>query len=97
MQRDLNKIISLLLSPQYNRQNPSEKRRTKWVRKCVGNEVRHLKQASISYTIMKGSWNIHSLLQTVDFFGLATRGVKERDQAERWEVLLDMKEPVSSA
>lgn len=44
LQRDLNKIISLLLSPQYNRQNPSEKRQTKWVRKCVGNEVRPLKQ-----------------------------------------------------
>lgn len=25
LQRDLNRIISLLLSPQYNRQNPSEK------------------------------------------------------------------------
>lgn len=45
LQRDLNKIISLLLSPQYNRQNPSEKRQTKWVRKCVGNEVRPLKQS----------------------------------------------------
>lgn len=44
LQRDLNKIISLLLSPQYNRQTPSEKRQTKWVRKYVGNEVRPLKQ-----------------------------------------------------
>lgn len=44
LQRDLNKVISLLLSPQYNRQNPSEKRQTKWVRKHVGNEVRPLKQ-----------------------------------------------------
>lgn len=43
LQRDLNKIISLLLRPQCNRQNPSEKRQTKWVRKCVGNEVRPLK------------------------------------------------------
>lgn len=51
-------------------------------------------RASISYTIMKGSWSIHSLLQTVDFFGLATRGVKERDPAEQWEVLLDMKKHV---
>ena len=42
LQRDLNKIISLLLSQQWRKQNPSEKRQTKYVRKCVGNEVRPL-------------------------------------------------------
>jgi len=46
---------------------------------------------------MKGSWSIHSLLQTVDFSGSATRGVEERDWAEQWEVLLDTKESISSA
>lgn len=44
LQRDLNKIISLLLSPQWSKQNPSEKRQTKQVRKCVGNEVRPLNE-----------------------------------------------------